>query len=197
MESKFEIALFDECFPCAQALYHALICMGFRLQVLSHSSEELIRFLGMKPAILILHVDGRINYISLISHIRKKHSLLPILSHTTSEDMNYRNLLINSGSTFAMTGKYTLSDITDNIERLVPGLAIDVAIKNPVRKFDSDPPLIKVIQLMAKGKSTKEIANLIDMSESDVETRKRKIKQLTGSSNSVEAIAKLKDYQVI
>lgn len=198
MELSFEIAVFDECFPCAQTLYHALVCIGFRPQPLSHTPEELLRYLLMKPAILIIHADGsKFDFPSLIKQIKKQFPRLLILAHTIVENSAYKNSLLKSGSSAIVSGKYDLADITESIDKLVPGLAIDLPVNNPIRKFESDVPLIKIMQLMAKGKSAKEIAHLTDMKEAEVEARKKKIIQITGSSNSVEAIAKLKDNRVI
>ena len=205
------LAIYDECYACAQAFHNSFKHLGFHLHLLTRDEHDLSLTLNLKPALLLFHLDSsKDDALQMVKKIKEHHSQLKLLAYTVYGDESYKKQLIKNGADAVLAGNIDLDLIIHKIISLVPSFAIksdgliisngallNISVNDPFYKILQDPKLMRLTELLANGKSTKEIASVMEYPESDIEKLRKKIIHETHCKNAVEYIGKAKDRQIV
>src|SRR5690242_4373673 len=94
-----QLAIYDESYVCALSLHNSLKRLGFTLHEVSSSEQELLRFLLLKPAVLLFHLDSSpAKAYDLLKRIRQHHVQLKILAQTVIHDKSHIDALKKHGA---------------------------------------------------------------------------------------------------
>ncbi|MEO8086611.1 MAG: hypothetical protein ABI763_07315 [Bacteroidota bacterium] len=205
-----QLAIYDECYVCAQALHNSFKRLGFILHEVSQNEDELIRFIHLKPAALLFHLDSsKENAYSLLSRLKQRDRKLKILVQTILLEKEHAEILLKSGADSIITGRYNFKNLIEKLTALHSSFEIyaegiiDLGLKtilnddDPFFKIASDPKKLRLTRLLMGGHSTKVIAQMIDVPETDIEMLRKKILHDTKCQNVAEYIGKAKDRSII
>lgn len=205
-----QLAIYDENYVCGISLHNSLKRLGFTVHVVSSDENELIRFLILKPAVLLFRLDSSsARAYELLKRIRQEFIHLKILVQTVISDHTHTDELKKHGATAVLSGHFGFRKL---IEKLVEveinfninaygiidiGASVNRNLENPFLKIAIDHRKLLLTQLICAGHSTKIIAQIMDSSESDIEALRKKLLHETNCQNAAEFIGRAKDNKII
>lgn len=188
---------------------HAVVRMGFKMlleadndiKVIAEaeSGEQAIqRFVEHKPHVVVMDITmPGIGGMEAIERILAKDSSAKILVLSAHEDSVHPKRVLNAGAMGYLTKRSAAEELIKAIRTLAggkkyieAGIAQQIAIQqlsgdqNPVDVLS--PREFEVFMSLAKGKTTKEIADTLFLSERTVGTHLYNIKQKLNAKNSAE-----------
>lgn len=188
---------------------HAVVRMGFKMlleadndiKVIAEaeSGEQAIqRFVEHKPHVVVMDITmPGIGGMEAIERILAKDSSAKILVLSAHEDSVHPKRVLNAGAMGYLTKRSAAEELMKAIRTLAggkkyieAGIAQQMAIQqlsgdqNPVDVLS--PREFEVFMSLAKGKTTKEIADTLFLSERTVGTHLYNIKQKLNAKNSAE-----------
>lgn len=188
---------------------HAVVRMGFKMlleadndiKVIAEaeSGEQAIqRFVEHKPHVVVMDITmPGIGGMEAIERILAKDSSAKILVLSAHEDSVHPKRVLNAGAMGYLTKRSAAEELIKAIRTLAggkkyieAGIAQQMAIQqlsgdqNPVDVLS--PREFEVFMSLAKGKTTKEIADTLFLSERTVGTHLYNIKQKLNAKNSAE-----------
>lgn len=205
-----QLAVYNESYLSSLALRNSLKRYGFTVHPVSQNEEELLRFLLMKPAVLIFQADNlEGDSISLIKKIKERKHGIKVLACTIRKEKEYTVRLIQSGADAVMNAEDDFKILIDKLLLLNPAFKLivddETGYSYPLQ-LNPDDPFIKIAcdrkkilltQLLASGNSSKTIAEVMNMPEGDVEALRKKLFHDTHCQNAAEYVAKGKDKKII
>jgi len=205
-----QLAIYDESYACAQAFHFSFKKIGFTVHELSCNENELLRFLLLKPTVLLFRIDSSMEKAyNILAQIRGQNSKLKILVHTARKGKEYSGNLIKSGANSIVTGEYDFKTLIEKLVKLEGAFAIyaeglidiEVSLKSnsidPFYQIAHDPKKLLITRLLAGGHFTKDIANALDSTETEIEAFRKKILHETHCHTMAEYIGKAKDMKII
>jgi len=210
LRETHQLAIYDESYVCALSLHNSLKRLGFTLHEVSANEQELLRFLLLKPVVLLFHLDSsQAKAYELLDKIRKQHQQLKILVQTVITDKSHFDALKKHGADLVVSGHCDfrkliekLVEMEDSFKAYASGIiGIDAIVnqhfEDPFLKIATDHKKLILTRLIASGKSTKIIAQVMDSPESDIEALRKKLLHDTHCQNVAEYISKAKDNGII
>jgi len=183
------------------------------------SSEAIKISHELKPDVIVMDVNiSGFNNIDSVKHISQEHPDVKIIALSTYSMKSFISELLRAGVSGYVLKEHTFSELIKAIEVVMANevylcpKTISVVVGDYVRcrsggsgsldqncfggSNPSDELLTdrerKVLKLIADGKSSKEIASIIEMSVKTVDARRRRIMQKLG----IESIAELVKYAI-
>lgn len=188
---------------------HAVVRMGFKMLLEADSDIKVIaeaesgeqaiqRFVEHKPHVVVMDITmPGIGGMEAIERILAKDSSAKILVLSAHEDSVHPKRVLNAGAMGYLTKRSAAEELIKAIRTLAggkkyieAGIAQQMAIQqlsgdqNPVDVLS--PREFEVFMSLAKGKTTKEIADTLFLSERTVGTHLYNIKQKLNAKNSAE-----------
>ena len=207
---KPQLAIYDESYLCALSLRNSLKRFGFTIQEVSSNESELLRFLKLKPTVLLFHLDSSLEKaFSIIGKIKREYPNVKILAQTVRTESNLVDELKKNGAHMILSGQYGFKALVEKIIQLDPSFKMDAdgivdtgtmpdhRWEDPFMKIAANPKKLLLTRLLAAGNPTKVIAQVLDSPETDIEVLRKKLLHDTGCQNVAEYIGKAKDYKII
>lgn len=188
---------------------HAVVRMGFKMLLEADSDIKVIaeaengeqaiqRFVEHKPHVVVMDITmPGIGGMEAIERILAKDNSAKILVLSAHEDSVHPKRVLNAGAMGYLTKRSAAEELIKAIRTLAggkkyieAGIAQQMAIQqlsgdqNPVDVLS--PREFEVFMSLAKGKTTKEIADTLFLSERTVGTHLYNIKQKLNAKNSAE-----------
>ncbi len=164
-----------------------------------------------EPDILILDLQlytgsGSLNGFEICSIVSANHPAIGIIAHTMYDNVESVNKFFNSGGMAFVSKKSGHTELVDAINAVRQGKRyvcseIKKKVKNLASFLNREDELLKgtneiftkteksVLEKIAKGYSTKQIAQMLEVSEKTVETHRKHLFDKAGVKNVAELIA--------
>ncbi len=188
---------------------HAVVRMGFkmlleadsdiRVVAEAESGEQAIqRFVEHKPHVVVMDITmPGIGGMEAIERILAKESSAKILVLSAHEDSVHPKRVLNAGAMGYLTKRSAAEELIKAIRTLASGkkyIEAGIAQQMAIQQLSGDqnpvdvlsPREFEVFMSLAKGKTTKEIADTLFLSERTVGTHLYNIKQKLNAKNSAE-----------
>lgn len=204
------LAIYDECYACAQAFHNSFKKLGFPLYDVSRNDADLLRLIVLRPTVVLIHLDAvKENAVALLEKIKTKNKKTKVLAHTIRARTYYSTRLSKCGADIVVSGEYDFQTLVDKLVSLEPSFEIHgdgfgaietplmLSVNDPFLKIASDPLKLKLTRLLAKGEPTKVIAQILNLPETDIENLRKKILHDTNSKNVAEYIGRAKGKKIV
>lgn len=149
---------------------------------------------------------GQVNGFELCRIIKQQYPTIKVIAHSAYDDADKIAKILNAGATGFVTKKSSFSELLHAVKVVATGeiyLSIDIAgkLKNLNRFLQgiedhllSHQELFskrerEIIDLLAQGKSSKEIGSALSIAERTVETHRKNMIEKVNAKNTVELIA--------
>lgn len=188
---------------------HAVVRMGFKMLLETdpdikiiaeaESGEQAItRFVEFKPHVVVMDITmPGIGGLEAIERILAKDSHARILVLSAHEDSVHPKRVLNAGAMGYLTKRSAAEELIKAIRTVASGkkyLEASVAQQMAIQQLSGDqnpvdvlsPREFEVFMALAKGETTKEIADTLFLSERTVGTHLYNIKQKLNAKNSAE-----------
>jgi two-component system invasion response regulator UvrY len=188
---------------------HAVVRMGFKMlleideeiKVIAEaeSGEDAIKaFVGHKPDVIVMDITmPGIGGLEAIERILAKDNNAKILVLSAHEDSVHPKRVLNAGAMGYLTKRSAAEELIKAIRTIANGkkyLEASVAQQMAIQQLSGDqnpvdvlsPREFEVFMSLAKGNTTKEIADTLFLSERTVGTHLYNIKQKLNAKNSAE-----------
>lgn len=149
---------------------------------------------------------GQVNGFELCRIIKRQHPTTKIVAHSAYDDADKIAKILNAGATGFVTKKSSFSELLHAIKVVATGeiyLSMDIhgKLKNLNRFLQGlEDHLLshqevfskrerEIIDLLAQGKSSKEIGNALAIAARTVETHRKNMIEKVNAKNTVELIA--------
>lgn len=149
---------------------------------------------------------GQVNGFELCRIIKQQYPTIKVVAHSAYDDADKIAKILNAGATGFVTKKSSFSELLHAVKVVATGeiyLSIDIAgkLKNLNRFLQgiedhllSHQELFskrerEIIDLLAQGKSSKEIGSALSIAERTVETHRKNMIEKVNAKNTVELIA--------
>lgn len=198
---KIKIAITDDHLLFAEGIANIIAQQpGMELAFVTSSATEMFTLLKQQPVdILVLDINlSPYNGIELISQLKQKYPDLKImiLSMYQPTDIGL-NLADFKGDAYVLkiSGKHILEAALESIQHSVVYFDPNIVAIQPVKDaFTSQLRLTKrekeIISLIALGKSTKDIATQLFLSELTIKTHRKNINEKLGSKGIADLLSK-------
>lgn len=188
---------------------HAVVRMGFKMLLETdpdikiiaeaESGEQAItKFVEFKPHVVVMDITmPGIGGLEAIERILAKDSHARILVLSAHEDSVHPKRVLNAGAMGYLTKRSAAEELIKAIRTVASGkkyLEASVAQQMAIQQLSGDqnpvdvlsPREFEVFMALAKGETTKEIADTLFLSERTVGTHLYNIKQKLNAKNSAE-----------
>lgn len=188
---------------------HAVVRMGFKMLLEADSDIKVVaeaesgeqaiqRFVEHKPHVVVMDITmPGIGGMEAIERILAKESSAKILVLSAHEDSVHPKRVLNAGAMGYLTKRSAAEELIKAIRTLASGkkyIEAGVAQQMAIAQLSGDqnpvdvlsPREFEVFMSLAKGKTTKEIADTLFLSERTVGTHLYNIKQKLNAKNSAE-----------
>jgi len=204
---KINIAITDDHLLFAEGIANIIAQQpGMELAFIASSAAEMLNLLKQQPVdILILDINlSPYNGIELTSQLKQKYPNLKImiLSMYQPTDIGL-DLASFKGDAYVLkiSGKHILEAALESIKNAILYFDPNIVIVQPVKDaFTSQLKLTKrekeIICLIALGKSTKDIATQLFLSELTIKTHRKNISEKLGSKGIADLISKTSNIKL-
>lgn len=188
---------------------HAVVRMGFKMLLEADNDIKVIaeaengeqaiqRFVEHKPHVVVMDITmPGIGGMEAIERILAKESSAKILVLSAHEDSVHPKRVLNAGAMGYLTKRSAAEELIKAIRTIASGkkyIEAGVAQQMAIQQLSGDqnpvdvlsPREFEVFMSLAKGKTTKEIADTLFLSERTVGTHLYNIKQKLNAKNSAE-----------
>jgi two-component system, NarL family, invasion response regulator UvrY len=188
---------------------HAVVRMGFKMLLEADSDIKVVaeaesgeqaiqRFVEHKPNVVVMDITmPGIGGMEAIERILAKESSAKILVLSAHEDSVHPKRVLNAGAMGYLTKRSAAEELIKAIRTLASGkkyIEAGIAQQMAIQQLSGDqnpvdvlsPREFEVFMSLAKGKTTKEIADTLFLSERTVGTHLYNIKQKLNAKNSAE-----------
>lgn len=188
---------------------HAVVRMGFKMLLEADSDIKVVaeaesgeqaiqRFVEHKPHVVVMDITmPGIGGMEAIERILAKESAAKILVLSAHEDSVHPKRVLNAGAMGYLTKRSAAEELIKAIRTLASGkkyIEAGIAQQMAIQQLSGDqnpvdvlsPREFEVFMSLAKGKTTKEIADTLFLSERTVGTHLYNIKQKLNAKNSAE-----------
>lgn len=188
---------------------HAVVRMGFKMLLEADSDIKVVaeaesgeqaitRFVEHKPHVVVMDITmPGIGGMEAIERILAKESSAKILVLSAHEDSVHPKRVLNAGAMGYLTKRSAAEELIKAIRTIASGkkyIEAGIAQQMAIQQLSGDqnpvdvlsPREFEVFMSLAKGKTTKEIADTLFLSERTVGTHLYNIKQKLNAKNSAE-----------
>lgn len=188
---------------------HAVVRMGFKMLLETDSDIKIVAeaesgeqsitlFMEHKPDVVVMDITmPGIGGLEAIERIMAKESNARILVLSAHEDSVHPKRVLNAGAMGYLTKRSAAEELIKAIRTIASGkkyLEASVAQQMAIQQLSGgespvdvlSPREFEVFMALAKGNTTKEIADTLFLSERTVGTHLYNIKQKLGAKNSAE-----------
>lgn len=199
---KTKILIGDSQFLSRQGLEQLVITHDqFKLQGLSETGQELLRQVAAaKPSVVILDYQSDLFGLELIGKIKvtSPESRILIISADLERDNIFKSIELGANS--FVTKNCSRQEIVNAIiatakdERFFCNTILEVFVERPKDKTKVELTTnltereIEILQLIGKGHSTKELADLLHLSQHTIYTHRKNMMKKLGVKSSTDMI---------
>lgn len=198
---KLKIAITDDHLLFAEGIANIIAQQpGMELAFIASSATEMLNLLKQQPVdILVLDINlPPYNGIDLTNKLKQKYPELKVMIlsmyQPTDIDLDLENF---NGDAYVLkiSGKHILEAALESIKKSIIYFDPNIVILQPVKDaFTSQLKLTKrekeIISLIALGKSTKDIAAQLFLSDLTIKTHRKNINEKMGSKGIADLISK-------
>lgn len=177
----------------------------------ANGKEVLEQLASNVPDVLIIDVKmPEMDGLTALAHISEQHPELPVLVLSMYDDPGYVERAIRSGAAGYLLKTASREELVRAVHaahdgdgylqpEITPLVLKRFAAKAAHHDVDVDlaPRELEVLQLIADGRSTKQIASTLHLSESTVKTYLRTLFEKLGASHRAHAVALAIRYHLI
>ena len=177
----------------------------------ANGKEVLEQLESVVPDVLFIDVKmPEMDGLTALAHISERHPELPVLVLSMYDDPGYVETAIRSGAAGYLLKTASREELIRAVHaahagdgylqpEITPLVLKRFATRSALHEVDIDlaPREQEVLQLIADGQSTKQIANTLHLSESTVKTYLRTLFEKLGASHRAHAVALALRYHLI
>lgn len=206
---KAQILLVDDHTLILQGIKHVIAQMSEIDTVCTASSgAEAMRLISIYPFDLyLLDIElPDINGFELIAKIQQKHPNARILINTMHEEIWTLKRLLKADISGAILKSADIGELTLAIQTILKGeqyfckrfksilnrLRMEEYVKEPLTLRE-----LEVLQAIAKGYNTREIASLLHVSNNTIESHRKSLMSKLGAKNAVDLVLKAINLGII
>lgn len=202
------LAVYDE-IPLTKTLLHnKLSHSGFEVLFSSSTMPDLFINLTSLVNLLLVHGDGiHETPLPVIRKVKQRHPDLQTVVYCTKLPDTAHGHFTDAGACRVLGNQSNFCDLVFALDEIlfagtktVRPVGIPsplLAVTDPFYSISREKRRVTILELLGKGKLPKEIAPIVGLEVSTVETYKKKMIHETHCHNVTELIAKAKDKRII